>query len=429
MRMRTLRSGLGALVVAGAATLASVLTSAPQAAAATTPATFFGLHVHGTGHGALPAKSVAGSVRLWDTGTTWAQVQPAKGVWDWSRLDAAVGESRRKGVRPLLVLGMTPTWASDSPEWPSPLGIPGSTRPPRSGADWKRYVERTVARYYARGVREFQTWNEPNSGFWAGSHRQMANLNSIAYDVVHKLARNARGRLTGKRAYPGAVLVSPGLSTRRAPQLTWLHKYYSLPAARKADVIALHLYPQPEGTPEDGMVQLTRAEKYLKLHRVDRKPLWVTEINYGGRLGNRPEPLVIKPALQPAYVARTLLLSRAAGVDRVYWYAWDNRQAVGVWMTKADLRSKTAAGRAWVQTRAWMARGVEGCERDRRGTWTCTVKAKRGYGKIMWNPERRVGVAVQARSTTDVMGKVTRARAGGRIAVGPVPVYFASSRR
>ena len=427
--MRWLTAGLA---VATCAVVLPATASAAPATSARVPGTYFGMHVHAAGTGTLPSTAVAGSVRLWDTGTTWADIQPARDVWDWSRLDAAVAEAKRKRVRPLIVLGMTPTWASVSPAWPSPTGHLGSTRPPRRNADWARYVKAVVSRYYPRGVREFQTWNEPNSGFWAGSTARMAVLNGIAWDIVHATVADTKLRTKGggpARKYPSALLVAPGMSTRRAPQLTFLWKYFAHPAARRVDVVSLHLYPQPEGTPEDALVQLERAQKYLRHRKVDDLPMWVTEINYGGRLGNRPEPLVISPALQPAYVARTLLLARSRGAERLYWYAWNNRQAVGVHTTRADLRTPTPAGRAWVRTRAWMSRGVLGCKRDRTGTWTCTVRARQGYGKVIWNPDRRVGVPVPGRAstTTTLGGRVSRAQTGGRLAVGPVPIYVATS--
>ena len=100
----TLRTALTTLV---AATLAVMLLPASPAAAAkvTVDKRFFG--IHDTDATSWPSISV-GSLRLWDAGVTWADIQPEQGRFDWTRLDAIVTAAQARNVEVTLVLGQTP---------------------------------------------------------------------------------------------------------------------------------------------------------------------------------------------------------------------------------------------------------------------------------------------------------------------------------
>ncbi|MEV7969971.1 beta-galactosidase [Sphaerisporangium sp. NPDC088356] len=73
------------------------------------------LHRH---HAGLPGRRV----RLWDSETRWAQIQPKRGEFDWTVLDRLVGGAHDAGLPALFVMGGTPAWAS--PRRPS-RAVPG----------------------------------------------------------------------------------------------------------------------------------------------------------------------------------------------------------------------------------------------------------------------------------------------------------------
>ena len=76
------------------------------------PAAAFGQHVAGISAGA-PADVELRSVRLWDTGTRWDQIETAPDQYTWDTLDAAVDNARAGGATDVLyVLGSTPQWAA-----------------------------------------------------------------------------------------------------------------------------------------------------------------------------------------------------------------------------------------------------------------------------------------------------------------------------
>ena len=119
---------------------------------------FFGLH-----DGSMAAYDglTFGSVRLWDAGVQWNQVETSPGVYDWSRLDSLVSAAQAHGTEVTLVLAMTPSFYAG----------PAANLPPTDLADYAAYVRAVMARYRdfngSRGIAAYQVWNEGNvSTFW-----------------------------------------------------------------------------------------------------------------------------------------------------------------------------------------------------------------------------------------------------------------------
>ncbi len=113
---------------------------------------------------AVPLK--AGMHRLWDMKTAWKDVNPSKGAFDWSVLDARVAQAEASGARPMLVLGLTPTWAASDPNAGDARWGLGTASPPKDINDWKNYVQAVVSRYGGR-IAAYEVWNEANlQTFW-----------------------------------------------------------------------------------------------------------------------------------------------------------------------------------------------------------------------------------------------------------------------
>ncbi|MFM7146227.1 MAG: hypothetical protein ACKOW5_07810, partial [Actinomycetales bacterium] len=113
-----------------------------------TSADFVSLEAAPEVSGAIPIS--AGMHRLWDLGVTWKDVNPAPGTFTWTALDAQVAKAEASGARPLLVLGMTPTWAAANPGAGDPRWGLGTASPPRDINDWRAYVSAVVDRYGSR---------------------------------------------------------------------------------------------------------------------------------------------------------------------------------------------------------------------------------------------------------------------------------------
>jgi len=66
----------------------------------------FGVHIPEIALGEWPNIPV-GSVRLWDSGTSWREVQPVQDQFDFTKLDAAVAAANARNTPVLYVFGPT----------------------------------------------------------------------------------------------------------------------------------------------------------------------------------------------------------------------------------------------------------------------------------------------------------------------------------
>ena len=376
----------------------------------------FGVHQPGVAYGAWPKvpRGTVGSVRLWDSGTSWKEVNPARGVFVWAALDAAVANARAHGASVDLVLGQTPAWAALDPGFePRAAYGSGATSPVAVEADWVAYVQ-AVARRYKGAISAYETWNEGNLWlFWGGTPAQLARLNSLAYRTI-------------KSIDPKAVVVAPSSTLRQGHG--WLVKYAKAGGFRYSDAINVHAYPRPEAGPEDGIALVNRARATLKAMGIV-KPVWNTEMNYGmpvGGVGRHPLP----PDKQSAYVTRTYLLAQSNQIARTYWYAWGNAPYLGVSMTSADGLTNARAAKAFTVVVGWMHGRSVPCVVDRAGTYTCTIAYAKGKGVVRWNPKKAVTVLAPkyTRSRQDVYGRTVRARGAWKVRIGYSPVLFRTSR-
>ena len=113
-----------------------------------------------------------------------------------------------------------------------------------------------------------------------------------------------------------------------------------------------------------------------------QKPIWNTEINYG-LTGTEVDPAPTNE--QQSNVVRTYLLNAANGVERVYWYGWDQQSIVDTLLTEPDLVTLTPAGRAFrSSTAGCSARPSPGASRTRktpgRAPWTARTERGRSTG-------------------------------------------------
>ncbi|NHC14740.1 glycosyl hydrolase [Motilibacter deserti] len=411
------RRGRGRMLGVATAALALVVPfgGAPaHAAPRPVPAAFFGMHDTRLATGGFPSVPT-GSVRLWDVGCTWRDVQPARTKWAFGCLDRAVANARSHRSRALVVLGLTPAWAAADRRAPGVYG-PGTSSPPKSLALWRAYVTKVVQRY--RGTVDYQVWNEPNiPAFWSGSPAQMVRLEEETARIVGRYA-------------PRATLVGPSLATRRGSQLVWLRRYAAAGGGRTVDAIGLHLYPAPTAGPEASIALLGQARRMLAARGIS-KPVWCTELNYGASFGPAGSPPVgYSAARASAYVARAFVLAAQNGVARVFWYGWDTPGTSGIAMSRGGVPTRAAT--AYARVRSWLLGSrMDGCSVDRSGTYTCRMLLKdRSPARVMWNPERAVRVRTPSstRTTTPLSGTVTRESGARTLRVGGTPVLIRTAR-
>ena len=414
---RTIQLSRRLLAVAIAVGVGLALLPAAPAAAANQRigSTFFGMH---DSNPATWPNAPVGTVRLWDSGVSWREIERSNGVFDFTRLDEQVAAARANGARVLLVLGQTPRFHATKPVRRGSYGVGAVSMPTK--ASWTRYVSTVVRRYKGRGV-DYQVWNEANvSGYWRGTPAQMAKLTQWTSRIVNSNDRAAK-------------VAAPALATRLSSQRLWLRTFYAQRTGGKkvsayVDAVALNLYPVASASPEASMTLLTAVRTMLNQAGA-RKPIWNTEINYGLLGGGTAKR--IAPSKQAAYVARTFLLNAANNVKRVYWYSWDLQRLANTSLTSDNDTSLTRAGTAYKVVRSWLTGArTKGCVRDGRGTYTCTLAYSGGVRRVYWNPTRNVTIRAvkSARASMGLAGVERSARSGARIVVGKSPVMVRSAR-
>jgi hypothetical protein len=433
-------------VLAAAMGVLALLVQVASPVAATTVKVdhrIFGLH---DGSMSSLASSGVGSLRLWDVGVTWRDIEngydPLRGtpVYDWTRLDSIVSAARAKHVELTLVLGQTPQKYSTDP---AVLNM----KPDASGAPsaaltaFRDYVNAAMSRYGSK-IAAYQVWNEANvTDFWKGSEAQMAQLTKLVY-----AARNAHA--------PKSLVVSAPMATRIAGQRHWIGRFAKTkvsgtPVWKYIDAVALNLYPLASygaraGGPEDSMKLLAKARSILSGAKWPASlPVWNTEVNYGLQTGNMHghRARSIPAAEQAANVIRTYVLNAANQVKRVFWYRWDlpslNGGVLGntVLTKTTNHRALTPAGKAFVLVQSWLKGTLVGpshrqlpCTTDKHGTYTCEVKYAGGVGRIYWNPKHHATVTLVKSATKlqDELGRTTKVKGGSTQTVTDKPVLVRS---
>jgi len=421
------------LAVTLAATLVTV--SAPANAQKVTP-TFFGMHDSQIANGSTP-KVALGSIRLWDSGTTWREIetqaptppllpgQPTVYHYDFSKLDAAVANAQNAGLRPMIVLGQTPQFYATDPNAPSAYG-PGASSMPNDIGAWQNYVA-TVASRYGTAV-DYQIWNEPNVlQYWTGTPQQMATLTATGAATINQAIGT------------GATVVAPGFPLRLQSQRTWFKQFWAqkvggLGMASYVDVVAMHLYPPADKGPETS-VGLLKEGRALLPDAARSKPEWNTEINYvllGGATAKQ-----VSDATQAAYVARTLLLNAGSPIQRMYWYAWAQGGIANTHLVQADRSTLTAGGKAWQRVYGWtLGTSFSNCSMissgAAKGVWSCKArKSRTETRRFYWKPTGRpapISTVSSTSSWTSLKGRVTKHKGSYTIKVGQAPIMVTSRR-
>lgn len=323
-------------------------------------------------------------VRYWDNGRgmLWSGIEREKGRWNWKVADAYVTRTLAAGMRPLMVLGITPEWASLNPSYETYVGR-GAYSPPAHMEDWATYCREAARRYKGR-VNHFEIWNEPNNNdlsdegfFFKGNVKQYLEMLRVAYRAV-------------KEGNPDAIVLAPSATGHFFP---FLRKLIELGGGDFFDVLSIHTYTTPF-PPEIGY-QFNGEKSYAE--RVERarailrefgkdKPIWNTEVGFsyaptiaGRRMNVQDVADEALPGIWPnwstnwafrpldqrraaAFAVRFFLLSEALHIEKTFYH---HRM-----MARSD-------GSPYVLAPAvgWLSRLIDGAEFDREYDWGDQVKA------------------------------------------------------
>jgi hypothetical protein len=242
----------------------------------------------------VPAVAGCG-IRLWDDAVAWEQINTSLNVYNWKPLDEWIATAKVANRDVLYVFGRTPKWATTGAPcaynaWCA--GVPSDVG--TTDHQWREFVQALVLHEKGK-IQFYELWNEPNEpNSWAGTTAQLVTMAKDASGLIRALD-------------PAAKVVSP-TPTLASPQV-WMQGYLAAGGASTFDIMAFHAYAQD---PNDVLIM---ADALTAL--AGGKPLWMTEGSWGLWT---PQTMTA----QVIYVYTYHKNLRAAGIERVYWYAWDN---------------------------------------------------------------------------------------------------------
>ena len=342
---------------------------------------YFGMHFHrlvlNPGEQAVQTtwpNLKVGTVRLWDSGTLWSEVSPQAGHWKFDRMDFYLGAALRRSASVTYTLGGTPRWASARPEERCSYGF-GCAAEPIRVAHWEEYVRRVALRY--RGlIGAFELWNEPYFSDIPRDRAAPASFYSGSVKSMVELARTARRVLD--ETNPEAVLTTPGFvgETER------LDLFLGAGGKDYVQVVAYHFYTR---NTEEFARRVLDVRGVMRRHGIGEMPLWNTEQGIESYPEGAPMPSYVKERLTrrqaAARMAQVLIVGAAAGLERFYYYAWDNDHSGMV--TRSGERLPAYDAMARVQD--WLIGAqTKGCASPSRGVVLCRTERDGQDSLVLW---------------------------------------------
>lgn len=375
----------------------------------TIPATYFGLHIHQAATTTPWPVIPFGAWRLWDAGVTWPDLEPRNGNWNFKLLDQYAALAEKHNVDLLLPLGLTPTWASARPDEPSPHFKPGNVAGPKYIEDWRRYIS-TVARRYKGRIRNYEIWNEPNlKEYWTGTTKELINLAHEASQILREID-------------PTITIVGPS-ATNSATGPAWLDEYLSIGGGSDLDAIAHHLYVFPS-PPEALTPFIGRVRQIMAKHGMSNKPLWNSELGWS-------LPKAFSSDMEAVgYLARAYLLNWIGGVQRCYWYAWDNQEWATLWLTETDNQTLKPAGVAYGEIEKWLVDArIVSYTIDSVNTHHCQLARGDNYSaRILWNADGEIAYTIprewKIQRVRDLAGGQRDVSQETSVTIGAVPLLL-----
>jgi len=145
--------------------------------------------------------------------SSWAQDNPAKGRFDWGRLDTVFARVRDIGGRMLIANDTTPSWTAPARPVTRPWVVASTAYPPDDMNDLRTYLDTMLQRLddQAGTIGALEVWNEANTpDRWMGTPEQMVAMARI----FRETAAASQGRV--QRATP-ARIVGIAVSSGDAP--------------------------------------------------------------------------------------------------------------------------------------------------------------------------------------------------------------------
>ena len=284
-------------------------------------------------------------------------------AYDWSAYDVIVDQAAKRGVRVLMTVWGTPSWAAD-PAVPKSARFPDNSRRPLKAGDYGNFAYALASRYTPRGVRDWEIWNEPNIPLFMRPQfrkqgRTWANVSVGTYSALAK-AFYANVKQVDKNSRIAGVVTSPAgdqcpsscpksANARTSPSnfLTLLNKPGNRPPMN-----AVSHHPYPITTPRDtnfpgssyiDLYNLNRFQQEVDRTYLRGKKLWLTEFGFA-TVKVSEYSMFVSEAEQAQYLQDAYRRVRPnKRIGMFVWYFLQDNGAWGSGLLKQDGKAKPAA--------------------------------------------------------------------------------------
>lgn len=277
-----------------------------------------------------------GYLRLWDTKTTWRDLEPERGQWQWRLLDKQIEMAQILDANVMLTLGGTPAWADEPGD-----DIAASVTSPPKLDSWRNYVT-SVCKRYGASITSYEVWNEANlTTFWTGTPTQMAELTKAAFEEI-------------RTCNPNALVVAANTTSRATGSFGSFYPAYLAELKKRnwpVDAYSVHSYPTASGGADDRIKGIGQFRAMLALAGAPQTTVFDSEINYGlAGLGESKMELSGGQAM--ALLARTYIDSVRYDFGSTFWFVWTAKpdSKFGIQLTRAS----SAERQAWYTIYDWL---------------------------------------------------------------------------
>ena len=255
---------------------------------------------------------VATGARMIRLDFTWSVIEPAKGQFDYSKLDPMVDVATAAGLDVIAILAYGTPWATT-------LTTTDDKYPPDDPADYADYA-RAVAQHFAGKVTHFELWNEPNGG-WRffrpklnGDAAKYGQMMVAAASAIHDTCSDCEvvsaGLFFHEEVVNGALEFTQDMLSADATAFTSVDAYGIHPYTRYPPAAA----PEDDTPPERALSgMLDDVEAVFALHHAKEPPVAATELGW-------PSYAPVSEAIQANYLVRELLLGASLGMDPLCWF-------------------------------------------------------------------------------------------------------------
>ena len=343
--------------------------------------------------------------------TTWPYLEPAKGQFNWSRMDTFVANAKAHGDTIYWTNHGVPQWAAaDTSKCSAPQGIEDCSSTVQNIADWDEFCTALVQRYKGQ-IMMYELWNEPNTSHFTGTVADMVELTQHLYNAV-------------RANDPAALIATPS-----ATNATWLSNYFAAGGPTGVDIVAVHGYLNAADQPESiATLKAIPWHPVMLQYGLANKPIWDTEGSWG-----QDSVAALDPAAEAAFLARYYILHWSAGITTFYWYAWDEPN----WGTLWSSNTVSKAGVAYNQVDQWMTGATMPQPCSVQGTvYACSFTRSNGYSALaVWDSSKTCttgGGCTTSNYTApksfvqyrDLTGLVTPVQSGQVVLIGARPILF-----